>query len=97
MNWYKRSDSSERPRCTLVKHDDTRPGADRPAPAVVEVGQRRVRHEKQGVAKFLYPGLEPIRGGAGPVVADGPGTLSQRPTPSSNGFVRMATLPNTLR
>src|ERR1019366_10018678 len=45
----------ERPRRALVEHDDTRPGTDRPALALVEIVQCRVRHEKQGVAKFLYP------------------------------------------
>jgi len=69
----------ERPRGALVKHDDTRPGTDRPAAAVVEVGQRRVRHEEQGVAKFLYPSLEPIGGGTGSVIADGLGPFSERP------------------
>src|SRR6266567_2325951 len=64
--------AGERLADARVDDNDARADAELPAVAPVEIGERAVVHEEEGVTEDLDAGLQPVRRRDGVIIADGP-------------------------
>src|SRR6266567_1912754 len=71
--------AGERLADARVDDDDARADAELPAVAPVEIGERAVVHEEEGVTEDLDAGLQPVRRRDGVIIADGPAIREEHP------------------